>query len=192
MLSSALISSIASGQVPATTALPYVLSYTGGIRVVVTPPQVVNTNQNYNNSNVGQLLGGGLNSLLPAPGAALTSAIAVLSVRKLHATVRANQFQKNIQQTQQDAVNQQKQAEVNEADLNEELEFNQEQAQAQQQSIQALEQSEKATQEQVEAAQEEIQVEEESITEAAEAIQGLEDGFEILEDIVEAIALFPK
>jgi hypothetical protein len=104
IVSAALLSSLASGQVPTTTALPYLLKSPGaGIVVVATSGPVVNVPPAVTLSGFGSLLGGGFSSLLTAPIAWQASAAAIASVRELLEIKKGNFLKSNIAKMNQDA-----------------------------------------------------------------------------------------
>jgi hypothetical protein len=102
-LSAALLSSIASGQIPTTTALPYVLTDQAGvIRVIATQP-VAQVPPSVGTSTFGSLLGGGFSVLLTTPSASVASATATATVRSLLMLKKANALQTNFNKMQEDA-----------------------------------------------------------------------------------------
>ena len=102
--SAALLSTIASGQVPTTTALPYLLTdQAGQIRVIATNP-VASVPLAVSQSGFGQLLGGGFNTLLATPTASLAAASATASIHKLLVLKAANYAKKTVQEWQFDGM----------------------------------------------------------------------------------------
>jgi hypothetical protein len=108
LLSVVLFSGTAHGQLPTTTALPYLLTNDGRIKAVViqavsvtpVPPAVAQ-------SNIGTLLGGGLSAALtvgigPTTEAA-AAAVAIASARKVQSLRNLNAANKVRQEMQQDA-----------------------------------------------------------------------------------------
>jgi hypothetical protein len=108
LLSVVLFSSTANGQLPTTTALPYLLTNDGLTKAVViqavsvtpVPPAVAQ-------SNIGTLLGGGLSAALtvgigPSTEAA-AAAVAIASARKIQSLKNLNAANKVRQEMQQDA-----------------------------------------------------------------------------------------
>jgi hypothetical protein len=108
LLSVVLFSSAANGQLPTTTALPYLLTNDGLTKAVViqtvsvipVPPAVAS-------SNIGTLLGGGLSAALtvgigPTTEAA-AAAVAIAGARKIQSLKNLNAANKVRQEMQQDA-----------------------------------------------------------------------------------------
>jgi hypothetical protein len=105
VLSAALLSSIASGQVPTTTALPYLLTDQANIIRVVASDTVTQVPPAVNSSGFSSLLGGGFSSLLASPTASVASAVATASIRSLLLLKKANALQTNFNKMKQDADN---------------------------------------------------------------------------------------
>jgi len=104
VLSAVLLSSIASGQIPTTTALPYVLTDQAGvIRITPIYGTVAPVPAAAGLSGFGSLLGGGFGSLLATPTASAASAAATASVRSLLMMKKANDLQNNFNKMEQDA-----------------------------------------------------------------------------------------
>jgi hypothetical protein len=103
VLSAALLSSIASGQVPTTTALPYLLTDQAGVIRIVSSGAVTKVPPAASLSGFGSLLGGGFGSLLATPTASAASAAATASVRSLLMMKKANALQSNFNKMQEDA-----------------------------------------------------------------------------------------
>ena len=102
--SAALLSSIASGQVPTTTALPYLLTdQAGQIRVIATSP-VAPVPLAVSQSEFGSLLGGGFSVLLIEPTASAATASAIATVHKLLMMKNENAAVKIVKQYDLDAT----------------------------------------------------------------------------------------
>ena len=102
--SAALLSSIASGQVPTTTALPYLLTdQAGQIRVTTTTP-LAPVPPAVGQSQFGSLLGGGFSVLLTTPTASAAAAAAQAAIHKLVLMKNANFATKAVQEWNFDAM----------------------------------------------------------------------------------------
>jgi hypothetical protein len=108
LLSVVLFSSAANGQLPTTTALPYLLTNDGLTKaVVVQTVSVIPVPPAVASSNIGTLLGGGLSAALtvgigPTTEAA-AAAVAIASARKIQSLKNLNAANKVRQEMQQDA-----------------------------------------------------------------------------------------
>jgi len=206
ILSAALLSSIASGQVPTTTALPYLVTYqfaTIHVQPVVgaVPPAV-------SQSGFGSLLGGGFSALLLEPTASAATASAIATVHKLLMMKNENFAVKNVNQWNLDATEANTRLMANAVNCSNgfpAVKFNhhliaadsttctlpeQEEAQEAEEELQTLTESEEASQEVMEAAEAAAEAAEAAATAAEVAAEATLDALDVIEGLLDAISLF--
>jgi hypothetical protein len=214
ILGVALLSRVASGQVPTVTALPYVLTEQAGvIRVITTYSPVKPVPPAVGVSQFGSLLGGGFSSIL-TPSASAVTVGSIALVHKLAYVNREAAAVKQVQQWEFDtnkAMTEAKDKTVNcnnsaplsfkgglqgamSANRRFVAEFcafpEEEEAQQAEEELEALNEAGEASQEAIEAAEEAAEVAE-AAAEAAEAsAEAALDAVDVLEALLETLSLF--
>jgi hypothetical protein len=213
ILGLALLSGIASGQVPTVTALPYVLTDQAGVIRIVTPIQVAPVPPAVSQSQFSSLLGGGFAPLLMIPTAATGTAVAIATVHKLlmikaanYAKKQAMEFEMNgldyLKKNQScltknsalrvpgDVLAAMKSNHRLVADSSSCMLSQEEEAQHAEEDLQSLEESEQASQEAIEGAEEAAEAAEAAAESAEEAAEIALDGIDAIEALLDCVDLF--
>jgi hypothetical protein len=206
-VSAALLSSIASGQVPTTTALPYLLTNQPGV-VYVAPSAVIPVPPAVTLSGFGGLLGGGLSSIAATPSAAAGETLVLATVHKLLMMKIESTAVKMVKQADDDTMAAQRElmsqgsgtcntpnavkshhrlkaADSPTCTLPEE-----EEAQEAEEELQSLNEAGDATQEAIEAAEVAAEAAETAAEEAEAAAEAIADGLDVAEALLDALSLF--
>ncbi len=214
IVSASLLSSMASGQVPTTTALPYLLKSPGkGIVVLAPATTVVQVPPAVTLGGFGSLLGGGFNSLLSEPIAAAATAAAIASIRGAAYLTKANFLQANVVRADQAIQQADQNIRSNNADLfacDDEftpVKFNhhlkpasssvcslpqEETAQEAEEELQVLNEAGDTSQEAIEAAEATAEAAESAAEAAEAAAEAVLDTVDVLEGVLEVVEAFPK